>query len=717
MAWFKLFRIPFQSRGGTQYMVYIYGQTTSPLGVATLTGAAAPFVTSENDDDDIFTPMRSQTGYLRVIDTDGTLMSRLTPESNTERMVRLYTGTWNADFSTFTDGDIKWQGFLCAEAYTQPWDNQAKVIELPVKSLLAALEDVQIPDTEASSERTFGQLIYSAFGHLVATPFNCTIMSNMHAYFRMLQAKLQLSTFFNEVTIYNQGDSYQQLVGMSYAEAIASVAALFGVCLRDNGDGIAISMYDKNGCAIICGTYPWSDFINISDGTYNTYIDAILSETDALTAMTFRGSDNVEGFMQGSRSAKVTVDINVDNGIIALPSVTQDRSQIYQKTVNGDQILYVQAHPNRTNARETFTYIKQYRYTAVTTTDYSEMLECSWIAGYTYNPYYSSSTAQVTGVFPCRYFLRKTTGEVPVLKDGLYMSCQYPYSGQGSRTTRFCYSIKSTRKFQFDDGWIVIDLGIIPTFLNRDDGTIICNNQEQETEFKIVLKVGNQFFNGTNWVTGSDAIANSFTIKCKGNTVISNKTIDMETDVSGGFFIPVSGISGEVKIYILNDVYSNPAGSPLQNYLTSCLIIENVDVVYSPRYDMASSSRGSNTYYQQILSTGFSEDKNIGLVVGTFNNNVAAPCFIRDANNAYIETFEYYNADATDVVTERPEMNLLGRMVEQCGCARRTFRAVVQSALDLIGTRYTMLSKAFFGVDAQHNWRDDEQEVKLIEVT
>ena len=43
MAWYKRYRVPFQSFGGTQYMVYIYEQTSG--NVVTLTGAAEPFVT------------------------------------------------------------------------------------------------------------------------------------------------------------------------------------------------------------------------------------------------------------------------------------------------------------------------------------------------------------------------------------------------------------------------------------------------------------------------------------------------------------------------------------------------------------------------------------------------------------------------------------------------------------------------------------------------
>ena len=144
MAWNKRYRVPFQSFTGTQYMVYIYEHTAGEL--VTLTGSDNPFETQEDQSDDIFTPIRSQTGYLRVIDeTGGNLLEQLMPANNTEKLVRVYAGTWNVD--TFTDVNLVWQGFLCAEVFTQPWDGSKKMLEFPVKSVLSAMEDVTLTES------------------------------------------------------------------------------------------------------------------------------------------------------------------------------------------------------------------------------------------------------------------------------------------------------------------------------------------------------------------------------------------------------------------------------------------------------------------------------------------------------------------------------------------------------------------------------------------
>lgn len=57
-------KIPFKSlRTQTTYTVNVYDASFSGTAV-TLKGAAQPFVTEEDADEDMFMPVRTQTGYL-----------------------------------------------------------------------------------------------------------------------------------------------------------------------------------------------------------------------------------------------------------------------------------------------------------------------------------------------------------------------------------------------------------------------------------------------------------------------------------------------------------------------------------------------------------------------------------------------------------------------------------------------------------------------------
>ena len=69
-------------------------------------------------------------------------------------------------------------------------------------------------------------------------------------------------------------------------------------------------------------------------------------------------------------------------------------------------------------------------------------------------------------------------------------------------------------------------------------------------------------------------------------------------------------------------------------------------------------------------------------------------------------------------VTERPELNLLDRMVMYYNKVRRTYEAVVRDRVsDIFNCVYTDHGRAFMAVDSDHNWRDGVQKIKFLEVT
>ena len=62
------YTIPFKSlRSGTLYSVNIYDASYSGSPVV-LKGGAQPFVTQEDDNDDFFADIRTQSGSLRIVD-------------------------------------------------------------------------------------------------------------------------------------------------------------------------------------------------------------------------------------------------------------------------------------------------------------------------------------------------------------------------------------------------------------------------------------------------------------------------------------------------------------------------------------------------------------------------------------------------------------------------------------------------------------------------
>jgi len=115
----KNYSITFKSlRAGTVYTLNIGGGTGDAVP---LKGGAQPFVTQEDDDDDQFTPIRTQSGYLRIVDdgyaADGVTAfdwKDLVPDTDLSRPVTL-----TAVDAQGNDLGTLWQGFMQA-ALWQP---------------------------------------------------------------------------------------------------------------------------------------------------------------------------------------------------------------------------------------------------------------------------------------------------------------------------------------------------------------------------------------------------------------------------------------------------------------------------------------------------------------------------------------------------------------------------------------------------------------------
>ena len=83
---------------------------------------------------------------------------------------------------------------------------------------------------------------------------------------------------------------------------------------------------------------------------------------------------------------------------------------------------------------------------------------------------------------------------------------------------------------------------------------------------------------------------------------------------------------------------------------------------------------------------------------------------------SYIQTLAYNAGNSYQDI--RPEMNLLNRMSVYYSRTRRTMTAIGKPLVDIFNKvfRDSQL-RDYFAIDAKHNWRDDTQEVKFIEVS
>ena len=177
MAYQIFWKIPFKSiRSGTVYTVNVYKDASVPTGYPlTLKGAAQPFVTEEDDDDDIFTAVRTQSGYLRIVD-DGHAVNQmgatvtfdwkdLMPTTDTDRPVTL---THVENNTTVTD----WQGFLQAQNFGGELYGNPQQRDFPVQCALATLSRMDIDVENFNGTYNFASILDYALGTIPLLTFS-----------------------------------------------------------------------------------------------------------------------------------------------------------------------------------------------------------------------------------------------------------------------------------------------------------------------------------------------------------------------------------------------------------------------------------------------------------------------------------------------------------------------------------------------------------------
>lgn len=723
MAWNLHWQCCFQSLELRQFAVNIYDQDYNG-NVIQLMGGENPFVTQEDDDTDIFKPLRAQTGYIRLIDTDGTLLESIIPSNNTQHLVRLYYGIY--DNGSFTPLNLMWSGFMCAKVYTQPWDNQAKMLEFPVKSLLGALEDVYIDDSIVGTNCNVAKLVVSAFEALQETPDGCYIISNhSDVEAEMLKNVIDPQIFFTTSEINNENTSYTEWIGKSFYSVLSSVMRLYGMVMRENLGRLYMVMYDNGAGKIGLLEMPqWSQMVLIANGgTYGGTMTNV-PEYELLDFAEFAGDDNLAGFIQGAKNGCVRLNIQNSKFNVELPHTDETPDAPLEMDLHEGK-LYVQPHTPRTQLEASY-FFEYLRRTSEGPSSYQEMLNATVINGYTFDPYFTP-VALYTGSFPCRWYRQKNDERV-VLKNGIYLNTQYKYQ-LDPMVYKLCYQVRSLVSFKATTGWLNINFDwhdIIHydgdnqhPWLFDDAKSVM--GWDIEDELHMCIQVGNKFWNGTAWVTG-EAPTTDFFFNVVNGKVPNNKTPDMNTDVEDGFFIPITEeLSGFVTFYILNGIFVNRQGYESTTVYCYSHILENLNIVHVLPLSLTLSERGNNTYRKVITDGGFPDDKEIEVVIGTINNNYPSPSFIMNTNSQYIESLNYYY-DGGIIKKERPEMNLLDRMVAHYNTIRRMFTAILKVnmgsglGMNFYTNRYTYIGKKFFGIVTRHRWRDDIQDVKLLEV-
>lgn len=220
-------------RANTLYTVNVYDASYTDDPVQ-LTGAAQPFETQEDDDDDLFVPVRTQSGYLRIVDTGTDNAGNafdwrdMLPSSDTDRPVTLTHG----------DNVVDWVGFIQPTNFGVGVYSNPQEVEFPLQCPISIMEGIDI-NYRQTSIKNFAYLLKMVVDSIPETcrPQSFLIQGSTHAQTWLM--KCICWQVFAKPT-----DELGNEASMSMYDALVGMLQYWGWTMRISGKALFLTFPD-----------------------------------------------------------------------------------------------------------------------------------------------------------------------------------------------------------------------------------------------------------------------------------------------------------------------------------------------------------------------------------------------------------------------------------------------------------------------------------------
>ena len=310
MAYNIHWKIKFRVLNSNQLLtVNIWKKGALPTGYPlTLTGAQAPFSTQEDDNEDLFQPIRTQSGYLRIVD-DGTALNSsntsvsfnwkdLLPSTDTDRPVTL----------TDSSNNILWQGFMQAQNFSGSLYGGTQVREFPVQCVITALSSADVGFN--TDIKNFAYVIKTIFDQLTNTAVdisNYIFQGDTYA-LQWLQKKVDWQNFITQNANGELNGKYDLLT------MLEDVCRFWGWTARTYGTNVIFTRPDNTSLSSYI-TLTKSQIATLASGG-TVSVSAVSAPSVTPTGDIF-ASTEIDDFMErGAHKATVSANANSDTPII-----------------------------------------------------------------------------------------------------------------------------------------------------------------------------------------------------------------------------------------------------------------------------------------------------------------------------------------------------------------------------------------------------------------
>lgn len=684
------------------------------IGSATeLTPAENPFSVEIVDDDFIYIPTRFSTANICIVGSD--------------YLQSLYSTSYQQYRVTFKRNNIiTWCGFIKPELYTQDYSSKLFELELECQSAMSTLEFIpykQIGE-EVKVFVSFWTLLKNAIT-LSNAKYNSIVFPHVYSETESVYLS-DIDNVLKKMTLSEQNFFDEDDKAMTYKEVLEEICKLLNwTCVDWRGDLYFVDVDHQ-------GDY-WQYSLDMK-----SWEPGKLPNLLNVQKTGFSGSDHSLDLMPGYN--KVTVKTSNYNVGKVFPEEDFDKLEIIEKykTVDATDPNW----PQRTETTRLFlrpdvygTY--HYVYNKVSIPEWGIEEGYQDIGDKKYEELDAKDKLDCIGSSLMKLCGIKFNDGVPesvnydfenliylnVRRTLYYTSYDETYLLPiGKRLLRIGESLPCAA---YLNGAISINMSIKPYgSLEYNDGI-----HEEITLHPIkmyfILKIGDYYYNGTNWVREESQFDITFDNPDrnfeKGNyiKVKNTKTIDMPYNGMEGHIIPIDSVSpiGSPELYITGFFARGSGRYDYNKYQYGCYV-KDIDVKYQKKDENVwESDDNSDRYYENVLNEDYiNELDEIEFQISSYNNDGA--CYSKVMiGDKYLEDNLY------SVIEEkliRPEEQLIRRIINRYSDTHIKLTQEIQEVPELTPiTRLSddfMVGKVFINTGGTIDYKQGKFRCIMIEV-
>lgn len=685
-------QIPFASAiDKKQYRVDIY-QEGYTGNIVTLLAGSSPFNTEEDNNPDLFTPIRTQSGTLSIVTKlpDGSMLKAqdILPSNNTDCPVQLVE---------LNDGEeeVVWQGFLSCEAYSQDYIGIAQELSLSLISVLEAMDSVECDPTRLNGVVPIPYLIgycfdemerHVQFGHI----FNRIYIGEQGK--AIASRYINTSLFFDVQDQNDEGYNEAILKGISLKEVLTKLATFMGWCVREDRENIYIQTAGADN-GWISGT--------VAEIMYDHQFATAESALYDLADLDWRGTGHRISSRQGARNVEVVanmipfdIQVGIPDGFPQGEYIVGGSGFKENDAEDGDQTAtaYFSKEQNFSSLYDFQIWLadeeQQERLIWLQEGDIEDLVRGSlfYPIEYVFNHYCG-----------CTMISIKSEDE-KIDRNGLFVKAEGngAYDTLTERDQIYLLKMRSINKLNAYDGNMILNVAAFTyfsKFINSDleyhDGFY---EMKEDCSIPLVIKWGDMYWNGNSW----------------------SNTYAVVYFAMGETEIPVTSYNyGEVEVFIVPIAIKSTdhyIGGASQYVLTS------LSLEYQAPEDVF-EDRSANHYFE-ALKTAFRDDVSVECDFGSSLDNLPNPSLILDVDpSRYYEPLTRMIFFDGMQVEERPEKHLLSRLATYYRKPHASLELVAASPGVLPMMRYKGINdgKFYLPMAASRDWQQDTATLTMLQ--